>query len=202
MEFIEQSVEKTIRKQAVKKLSMSIPQNPDPALAIMSIISSRWSDFWPGLFDELQPCFGPVEEVTEPFDFRETSYYDQELGTPLQRRMVSFRNLVDPSGLAGLKVFTNQLEHDHAFADGRRLFNLDPGLLSLERLVLGTGKNYTHRIYLSQGIWADLTLVFQHKRWQVLPWTFPDYAGERMQALLSGFRETYRRKLQEWKAGC
>ncbi len=180
---------------------MSTPQSPDPMLAVLSILSSRWDDFWPGLLQELRPCFGPVEDVTEPFEFRETRYYDQELGTPLKRRMISFRDLVDPAGLADMKVFTNRLEQGHARPDGRRLFNLDPGLLSLERLVLGTGKNYTHRIYLSQGIWADLTLIYQHKGWQSLPWTFPDYRGRRMQAILTRFREGYKHKLQDWKAG-
>jgi len=180
---------------------MSIPCKPDPALAVLSILSSSWDRFWPGLLDELEVCLGPAGEITEPFDFLETSYYDQELGTPIQRRMLSFRELVDPSRLAEIKLFTNRLEQDHAAANDRRLFNLDPGLLTLERLVLATGKNYTHRIYLRHGIWADLTLIYQHKGWQALPWTFPDYGGQAMQAILSWFRESYKKRLQEWKAG-
>jgi hypothetical protein len=180
---------------------MSIPCKPEPALAVLSILSSSWDRFWPALLDELEACLGPADEITGLFDFLETSYYDQELGTPIQRRMLSFKELVDPSRLAEIKLFTNRMEKAHAWGSGRRLFNLDPGLLSLERLVLATGKNYTHRIYLRHGIWADLTLIYQHKGWLTLPWTFPDYGGQVMQEILSRFRESYKKRLQEKRAG-
>jgi hypothetical protein len=48
-------------------------------------------------------------------------------------------------------------------------------LLSVERLILATGKNYTHRVYLRAGIYADLTLIYQGGAFQALPWTYPDY---------------------------
>jgi hypothetical protein len=53
-----------------------------------------------------------------------------------------------------------------------------------ERFVLATGKNFTHRIYLGRGIYADLTLVYRGGGFQALPWTYPDYADARLQAFL------------------
>ena len=87
------------------------------------------------------------------------------------------------------------MEQRRAGPDGRRLFNLDPGLLSQERLVLATGKNYTHRLYLGQGIWGDLTLIFQNGGWRAQPWTFPDYAGPELQEHLTRLRVRHKEKL-------
>ena len=71
--------------------------------------------------------------------------------------------------------------------------NLDPGLITLERLVLASGKNFTHRVYLGQGIWADLTMIYNKKTgWVVLPWTFPDYATEDMKRRLTELRALYK----------
>jgi len=167
-----------------------------PALLVCSVLSARWQRIWPGLLHELEDLFGPVAGVHGPEPFTHTGYYDAELGAPLQRRFLAFDELLPHDRLAWAKLQTNELERRHSREDGRRLVNLDPGLLSLERLVLATGKNYTHRIYLSQGIWADLTLIYQRNKWQVLPWTFPDYADSSMQHHLLRLREHYKERVQ------
>jgi hypothetical protein len=113
------------------------------------------------------------------------------MGSVLWRRMMAFKPLVDPGRLAAVKIATNALEGRWTEA-GRRRVNLDPGILSRERFVLATGKNFSHRIYLSEGIWADLTLVFRHGGFETLPWTYPDYAAPQMRALLATIREKYR----------
>ena len=74
---------------------------------------------------------------------------------------------------------------------GRRRVNLDPGYLLLERFVLASGKNFTHRIYIGQGIYADLTLMFQKGAFRTLPWTYPDYAARDMQSFLTQVRRKY-----------
>ncbi len=65
-------------------------------------------------------------------------------------------------------------------SDGKRQVNLDPGILSEERLILATGKNYTHRIYLRNGIYGDLTLIYGKGSYRTLPWTYPDYSDPRL----------------------
>ena len=172
---------------------MSHPRTPDPGLLVISILSSQWEAVWPGLRDELEKAFGQMDEVSPLFDFVETQYYNEELGTPIRRRIVSFERLRSLDELADIKLFTNSLENRHG-EDGRRLFNLDPGFLTLQSLVLATGKNFSHRIYLRDGIWADLTLMWQKKQWVVFPWTFPDYAGEDMKSRLTKLRQSYKTK--------
>ncbi len=175
---------------------MSKLQEPLPAQPVLSILSSRWEEFWPELLQKLRPELGEADYISEPWHFTETSYYDQELGQPIQRRILAFAPLLPPQRLVHCKLLCHRLEYEQASGEGKRLFNLDPGLLFLERLVLATGKNFTHRIYLDQGVFADLTLLYTKGAWQTLPWTYPDYAGKIVQDILSKLRERYKMKLR------
>jgi len=174
---------------------MSTPRIPLPARAFLSILSARWEDFWPALQTGLEELLGPVDYESEPIPFTHTGYYDAELGTPIFRRILSFSRPLALTALAEIKLATNVLEKRWA-RDGRRLFNLDPGYVTQERLVLATGKNFPHRIYLAGGIWADLTLTFHKGDWFDLPWTFPDYATPEIKAHLTAIREMYKSDLK------
>ncbi len=176
---------------------MSHPHPPLPAKLVCSVLSASLEAVWPAVREGLEALFGPTDFVSPGLPFIHTAYYDRELGAPISRRVVSFARLVPQDALARAKLDTNALEQRLARPDGRRQVNLDPGLLTQERLVLATGKNYTHRIYLGQGLFADLTLVFQAGSWQTLPWTFPDYAAPDMLALFTAIRDRYRRDLRE-----
>ncbi len=175
---------------------MSQPEMPRPGKLFLSILSSRWELFQEELLRALSQQFGRVDFESPFIPLTETDYYNRELGTPIFRRIYTFYPLVELSGLPEIKLVTNKLEEKY-LRDKKRLFNLDPGLLTLERLVLGTGKNFTHRIYLDQGIWADLTLIFARGDWVDLPWTFPDYASEKIKTHLREIRTNYREQLQK-----
>jgi hypothetical protein len=174
---------------------VSTPRRPDPGLLVISVLSADWDAFWPEVGAELEQRFGPFE-ASEPFDFDETDYYDEELGSPITRRLIAFDALRPLDELAEIKLWTNALELRFA-VDGRRRFNLDPGFITMQSLVLATGKNFSHRIYLRDGIWADLTLMWQRKHWVDFPWTFPDYAGEAMKTRLTKLRLSYKNKLSK-----
>ena len=173
---------------------MSIPKIPDPGLLFLSVLSARMDALWPELLAALEDRFGPADAVSEPFPFDQTDYYNEELGAPILRRVLAFRDLRPLDELAGIKRFTNGLE-DRFASGGRRAVNLDPGFVTAERLVLATGKNFSHRIYLGDGIWADLTLIWQKGGWVHFPWTFPDYAGDEMKSRLTKLRQSYKTKL-------
>ncbi len=174
---------------------MSRPRQPDPAQLVLSVLSSRWEEFWPGLKDTLETRLGEIDYLGDPLAFDHTHYYNKEFGTPLFRRLMGFAPLAPQETLPEIKLWCYDLEQRHADSHGQRLFNLDPGLLTQERLVLATGKNYTHRMYLGQGIWGDLTLIFQNGRWRDQPWTFPDYASPELQEHLTRLRTRYRQKI-------
>jgi hypothetical protein len=164
-------------------------------MLVISVLSADWEAFWPEVSAELTARFGPFES-SEAFAFDQTDYYDEELGTPITRRIIAFDALRPLDELADIKLWTNSVEGRFA-VDGRRRFNLDPGFITMQSLVLATGKNFSHRIYLRDGIWADLTLMWQRKRWVDFPWTFPDYAGEAMKTRLTKLRLSYKNKLSK-----
>ncbi|MBQ2793682.1 MAG: DUF4416 family protein [Clostridia bacterium] len=136
--------------------------------------------------------FGPVEDASEPYSFsREYStYYDEELGGEGIRQILSFRDTVDPSRQAEIKIFTNELEKSFS-PDGTRLINLDPGLINHGRLLLSTTKQTGFRIALSDGIYSELTLYWARGAWQKLPWTYRDYQSERVQRFITMVRKKY-----------
>ena len=174
---------------------MSIPRIPDPACLVMSVLASgreRAEAAVPLLVRQL----GPLDRVLGPFPFDFTSYYDREMGPGIQRWLWVFSNLVDRGELARIKCLTNDVESSF-LVDGRRTFNLDPGLLTLENFILATGKNRAHRIYLGDGIFADLTLVFREESYRPLPWTYPDYADSELILVLNELRESYKCKLRQ-----
>lgn len=173
---------------------MSVPAEPKPGKLFLSILSSKWESFRPGLMDNLEQNFGRADYLSDLIAFTETSYYDQELDTPISRRILTFKPLVKLDALAEIKLATNKLEQ--SFKDnGKRIFNLDPGIITMERLVLATGKNFTHRVYLTRGIWADLTLLYTKGDWKDLDWTFPDYSSEKIKKHLRIIRSRYHEQL-------
>jgi hypothetical protein len=104
--------------------------------------------------------------------------------------MFAFKPLISQGDLSAFKLATNQIE-DHYAHKGRRRVNIDPGYMLRERFVLASGKNFSHRIYIGEGIYADLTLIYQKGSFKKLPWTYPDYSDNGMLKFLEKVRNKY-----------
>ena len=174
---------------------MSRPKEPPGAKLLMGLLFCDFAVQQRAL-EALSLSFGPLDFLSKPEPFVYTSYYDAELGEGIKRQLVSFLHLVPQDVLPDIKGTTNGIEGDLSF-QGKRRINIDPGLLTEERFVLATGKNYTHRIYLGKGIYADLTLVYQGGSYRALPWTYPDYRNPMMLHFLGVLRQ----KLQFQRSG-
>ncbi len=172
---------------------MSEPGEPAPAKLIVGLLY-REEAVQRKALETLAARYGPLDFLTEAKPFTFTRYYDQEMGAGLLRQTGSFLTPVPPGDLPDIKLFTNRVEQELAMG-GRRRINIDPGLLSAERLILATGKNYTHRVYLRDGIYADLTLIYQGGAFQPLPWTYPDYQDPTLLHLLRVLRAKLRGQL-------
>ena len=168
---------------------MSTLKLPTPAKLVMSLIFHQ-KDIAEAVIQELTTLFGPIDFISEILPFDHTDYYYPEMGQPLWRRLLSFLELISPQELPTVKVKTNALEQKYTISQKRQV-NIDPGYLTAERLILATGKNYTHRIYLKDGVYADLTLIYQKGDFQALPWTYPDYASEPIKEILRLMRKKY-----------
>lgn len=168
---------------------MSIPREPKPAKLVIGFFLKK-KQLLEGIAQALSMLFGSIDIISSwmPFDY--TSYYEREMGAPLFRRIFAFEKLIQQSALAQIKIKTNRIEQQYS-RDGKRRVNIDPGYLVHERFVLASGKNYSHRIYLSEGIYADLTLIYHQGSFRKLPWTYPDYADRPMQKALERIRHKY-----------
>ena len=145
--------------------------------------------------DRLEAVFGTPDLRSDPLPFDFTDYYDHEMGPAIRRQFVSFAELVDPGRLADLKRRSNGVEAEFARVDGMRRANLDPGILSLSRLILATTKPSGHRIPIGQGMHAEITLLFVHGHYRPLEWTYPDFRSGAYDEFLLTVRTRYHEQL-------
>ncbi len=156
---------------------------------VIGVLSTR-----PGRHGELEEiltdAFGPIEQVYGPGPFTFTDYYEKEMGPGIQRYFYVARDLVSPEGLASIKHQTDRIEQRFS-EEGKRKINLDPGILSRDRFILATTKDRGHRIPLQQGVYGEVTLIYMHGGYQVLPWTYTDFRTEAYRDLLKEIRNSY-----------
>jgi hypothetical protein len=181
--------------QPLSEIVMSTPAVPLAVKPLASLILSR-EDLIGPVLRQLASYLGPVDLVGPLWPFTATDYYAPEMGEGLWRCLASFLHLASPAQLSDWKVVTNLLEKSLSIG-GHRLVNLDPGYVARERLVLATGKNYAHRIYLSQGIYGDLPLLAGLGGFYALSWSYPDYAQGPLPELLALVRRKYLWQLQQ-----
>jgi hypothetical protein len=150
---------------------------PSPVLLLIAA-SSRYDEALAWGLRRSEAAFGAAAAVSDAFQFTETSYYDAEMGGDLKKQFWVFAELINPGRLAAIKRQTNQWEAAYGGLKTHhepRPLNLDPGYLTLAKLVLASTKDHAHRIYLGEGIYAEVTLSFRRGAWQPVDWTYPDY---------------------------
>jgi hypothetical protein len=168
---------------------MSKPIIAEPVKLIFSLFAQE-----AGIINEtietLSSLYGKPDFISAIMPFDYTDYYHSEMGRDLVRRFLAMEKLIQPEQLPDIKLTTNGIEKKSAIQSHRKI-NIDPGYISKAHLILATGKSYTHRPYLRDGIYADLTLIYQGKKFCSLPWTYPDYADEKQLLMLGKIREKY-----------
>jgi hypothetical protein len=169
---------------------MGQPKEPKPSKLFVSLIASGEDVFVRGT-EDLRLAFGEIDFISDRFMFDFTDYYEKEMGAGLFRHFIAFKHLIPTGSLPDIKRATNELEQRHATPTGNRRINLDPGYLCLEHVILATTKGYTHRPYLRDGIYADLTLIYRDKSYHALEWTYPDYRQAEIILLFNQLRKQY-----------
>jgi len=163
-----------------------------PTLSLLTSFPEQTETIHSHLVAEL----GPIDFQTDWIPFENTTYYQKEMGSALQRQFVSFSDLVNPDQLAKIKCFTNDLEKHFSYK-GKRRFNLDPGYISSAKLVLATTKNFAHRIYLHSGIFAEITLSYRGQKFHPHDWTYPDYRTSACRKTFEKIRRNYLSQLDQ-----
>lgn len=157
-------------------------------MAIMSGDTSLIQQITRRITDQFGPILasGPVFDVA---DF--TDYYTNEMGSALRKQFIVFARFISQENLHQTKIWTNHLEEENSDPQTKkRRVNIDPGYLAPSKLVLFSTKNFSHRIYIGDGIFGEVTLIYMHGKFKPLSWTYADYySQENLEFLLKTRRE-------------
>jgi len=172
-----------------------------PVKLFIGVLVSN-SKFIPQVEERLVAAHGKIDHRSDviPFDF--TDYYEAEMGDLIDRVFFSFERLIEADQLAEIKRQTNQLEDELApllrtpNTVVKRPVNLDPGYVEQAKVVLASTKNFYHRIYMSGGVFAEVTMHFKNNTYQFFPWTYPDYQSKDYQDFFLRMRQIYRSQLR------
>ena len=186
-----------------------------PAKLIIPALLSAAASLEP-VVRALEDAFGTLDYQSEEIPFTFTDYYTSEMGAGIRRVFFAVGDLYDPSELASLKLTTDELEERFALhrpgagvgqpgstagageagCARRRSVNLDPGMLTLGRLMLASTKDNAQRIPLRDGIYAEITLLYRKGKFEALPWTYPDYRSAAYHDVLRDLRARYKQQLE------
>jgi hypothetical protein len=144
------------------------------------------SNILQNILTKLELEFGEIHQKTKDFDFSFTNFYEREFGCCLKKTYLCFEAF-DLGKLAEAKLFCHELEKKFNF-NTKRQFNIDPGYVTKNQVVLASLKPRAHRIYLDTGVYADLQLVFENGKWKVFQWTFPDILHPKTMEFLAEVR--------------
>ena len=165
-------------------------QNPQPVKLIIGILAANETALAAAV-KAISKSFGVIDLTSDVWPFTQTDYYKDELRPNALRQFVSIENLIDPGKLAQIKHDTNSLEQQ--LADSLKLslprpVNLDPGFIEPSKLILASTKNFSHRIYIGNKMFAEVTLMYEKGNWRHFEYTFPDYRQSCYQDFLSKVR--------------
>jgi hypothetical protein len=176
---------------------MTSPPDPVPSLLVVAAFS-RHDAALAWARPALQAAYGPIALASPEYRFHHTGYYASTMGENLRKQFLAFQKLVPTDSLADVKRHAIGLERElaaqRAYPEVRPL-NLDPGLLQLGKFLLATTKDQSHRIYLRDGIYAEVTLRFHAGAYEPWPWTYADYREPALREFLKSVRDFYRVQL-------
>jgi len=178
---------------------MAEPRYHPPVVLVVAVFSRHPEALTWGRA-QLESLYGPVALASPEFAFNQTGYYEKTMGPGLRKQLLAFQELFPLDQLPAVKLRTNALEREIA-ESGRwpeeRPLNLDPGLLTLGKFQLATVKDQSHRIYLRDGIFAEVTLHYAAGAFVPWPWTYADYRQPLVLEFLQSVRDWYYRSIRE-----
>ncbi|MDI6739167.1 MAG: DUF4416 family protein [Candidatus Edwardsbacteria bacterium] len=180
---------------------MTRPRPVQPVKYFLGLIYSPSVSLW-DLERDLQAGFDFIDRKSPALEFHQfTEYYCPEMGGRLYRAWWSLQQLQPPDNLAGIKLAANELERKYLIDSACRSVNIDPGYLNESRLVLASCKDFSHRVYLGRGVFAEVTMIYRKNGFQPLDWTYSDYRSPEALRFFNGLKQDYRRQLKEMKHG-
>jgi hypothetical protein len=174
---------------------MSEKFEPTPVKKFVAILGSN-----PAMIDkvanDLESNQGLIDLRSSLYPFSHTDYYAVEMGAPLFRQFISFEALANPATLPDLKTLAARLEEEYS-TEGKRQVNLDPGYLDYNKVVLASYKYGGQKIYLKDGVYADIVLLYNKGVFDSFVWTFPDFSTGQYNDFLLRLRRRYKQQQRE-----
>ncbi|QGJ70927.1 DUF4416 domain-containing protein [Planctomycetales bacterium 10988] len=168
---------------------------PQPVVPIYAVFS-RYPEAIAWAKQRLEDTYGTITIESKPFIFVETSYYEHSMGSNLQKLLWALPKTMRSEELVERKHQSNAWEEEYreqADHQEARPLNLDPGYVTLGKLVLASTKDHAHRIYMREGIYAEVTLHLRQGVWTSWPWTYPDYQRKEVHDFLTESRQWLRK---------
>lgn len=169
---------------------MSTKRHQEVALLFVGALFSS-PEIYHATVPVLRDQFGTVLFESPDIPWDHSPYYSDELGLPISRRFIFFERPVDASLLPGIKIRTDEIEAC-CLAGGKRRINLDPGYLTEAKVILASTKNYSHRIYLGRGIYAEQEYIFSKGSYRPLAHAYPDYCKKEYIEVFTEARRRFR----------
>ena len=175
-------------------------RSPIPVKLFIGMLSPK-----PELFDICADIvckeYGPIDYQSGIVPWTNSDFYQEEMGSGILRKFIFFEQLIDPGDLPAIKISTTRIEKNLAIQtvnNARRRINLDPGYVTEAKVVLATTKDYTHRLYIGEGIYAEVTLRYVNKIRSFAPfdYTYLDYCSETYKTMFNKARDVLRTALQ------
>ncbi|MBN1577736.1 MAG: DUF4416 family protein [Chitinispirillaceae bacterium] len=176
---------------------MAQPEQPLPVKYLIAVLY-RDGDFLVRVKKDLVARWGRIDFEGDDHPFDVTDYYEPEMGTPLQRRLLAFETLYLPTLIVEMKLQCNDLETALAY-DGKRMVNLDAGYLDYNKYLLASAKEAGQKIYLDRGIYADLSGRYKAGKYRPFEWSFPDFRDGRYDKELLEIRRLYREQVKQYR---
>lgn len=167
---------------------MGIPLKPYKVKLFVAIMYKPGFNIQ-NVIETLEKRFGEREFTYGPVDFSWSEYYQSEMGDNLKKIYFNYNTLIDREDLPSIKLYTNDLEKEFSAGTDRDV-NIDPGYIARDKFVLATTKDFYHRIYIGQGIYAEVTLHYRRGRYRFFSWTYPDYKEQRFFEYIEKARAT------------
>ena len=170
---------------------MPIDTQQPQSMALICALMARDQHLLERARDQLEKQLGPIHQQGPIYNFDYTTYYAAEMGANLIKQLIWFSPLVDPAVLPEAKQQTMEIERKLGEKKGEKLLrrvNIDPGLVSIESLVLASTKYSGHRICIAPSLYAETTLLFRRGRYRPCEWTYLDYQTDTVQDFLQTIR--------------
>jgi len=142
-----------------------------------------------------------VEFVSESFYFEGLQrYYGKEMGEGLYKRFFSLKGLMRKEDLKNFKLWATRREREFS-TEGRRRLNIDSGYVDESHLILASSKKRGGRIYLGEGVYAEMEYLYVYGGFRPLYWTYGDYRDKRVKEFFEKVRESFLEELNLARKG-